>query len=155
MSDELQPVSAASLLCLAEMHLLCFPEDPWGARTMSEILALPGAFGWIALREALPAGFVLGMAVGSECEILSLGVLPQQRRTGKAQCLLDAVCVEARRRHAERIVLEVAVDNSAALALYRKRGFAQVGRRPAYYRRGPEPIDALVLALPLAGSPLT
>ena len=41
--------------------------------------------------------------------------------------------------------LEVAVDNGAALALYRRSGFEQVGRRRGYYDRGGVSVDALVL----------
>jgi [ribosomal protein S18]-alanine N-acetyltransferase len=147
---QLQPVTGAGLAVLAEMHRRCFPDDPWNAGTLAEVLGLPGSFGWIACDGDDPVGFVLALAVASECEILSLGVLPQWRRAGTGLFLLDTVCAEARRRHAERIVLEVAVDNETARALYEKRGFVRVGRRPAYYRRAPAPVDALVLALSLS-----
>ena len=153
MTHVLQPVALVPLVGLAELHRRCFPEDPWHAGTLGEILRLPGSFGWIAAAGDDPAGFALGLAVASECEILSLGVLPQRRRRGVARFLLDAVSAEARRRRAERIVLEVAVDNEAARGLYQKLGFVQVGSRPAYYRRAPQPVDALVLALNLSVSP--
>jgi ribosomal-protein-alanine N-acetyltransferase len=56
----------------------------------------------------------------------------------------------ARRGDAKRIFLEVAEDNEAALALYRKLGFVELGRRKRYYERaGSEPVDALTLALTL------
>jgi ribosomal-protein-alanine N-acetyltransferase len=45
--------------------------------------------------------------------------------------------------------LEVAVGNVAALGLYRKHGFSQVGRRPRYYANGS---DALVMRAELAGA---
>jgi ribosomal-protein-alanine N-acetyltransferase len=87
-----------------------------------------------------------------ECEILSLGVLPERRREGVGAALLNSICVEARLRSAESIVLEVAVDNIAALALYAARGFLQVGRRRNYYRRTRNSADALVLRLELTGT---
>jgi len=93
----------------------------------------------------------LALDLRKECEILSLGVLPEWRRKGIGSTLLDAICFEGRARNAECIVLEVAVDNSAALALYKSRGFLPVGRRQNYYRRARSHTDALVLRRPLSG----
>jgi len=43
------------------------------------------------------------------------------------------------------MTLECRVSNEAALALYRKYGFQQVGRRPQYYSDNRE--DALILTI--------
>jgi ribosomal-protein-alanine N-acetyltransferase len=115
-------------------------------------MGMAGFFGRIAWEGESPAGFALALNLREECEILSLGVLPEWRREGVGMALLDSVCGEARRRNAECIVLEVAVDNIAALALYAARGFIPVGRRPNYYRRTGHTADALVLRLALAGT---
>jgi len=45
----------------------------------------------------------------------------------------------------EEICLEVAIDNVPARALYDRLDFVEVGRRPGYYRRERELIDALVM----------
>ena len=71
--------------------------------------------------------------------------MPEWRREGIGSALLDSVSSEARARGAEYIVLEVAVDNSVALALYTARGFVPVGHRRNYYRQARRRIDALVL----------
>jgi len=42
----------------------------------------------------------------------------------------------------EQVQLEVASENSAAIALYNSFGFAEVGRREGYYR---DPLDDAVL----------
>jgi ribosomal-protein-alanine N-acetyltransferase len=56
----------------------------------------------------------------------------------------------ARKAEARRLFLEVAESNGAAIALYKQTGFADVGRRKAYYvRAGAPPEDALMLALEL------
>jgi len=91
----------------------------------------------------------------SEAEIVSLGVLPNHRRRGIGSAILDAVCGAARLRGAERVVLEVALDNEAARALYAGRGFTVVGRRRNYYRRAERLVDALILRvhLPTASLP--
>ena len=136
---------------LALLHSACFPDDPWGPSAIAEIMGMAGFFGRIAWDGETPAGFAVALDLHDECEILSLGALPERRREGVGMALLDSLCVEARRRRAECIVLEVAVDNIAALALYAVRGFIPVGRRGNYYRRIGHSADALVLRLALAG----
>jgi ribosomal-protein-alanine N-acetyltransferase len=60
--------------------------------------------------------------------------------------LLGGVLARAAALGASRVLLEVAVDNAAARALYARRNFAIIGRRPGYYRRPPRPpVDALIL----------
>ena len=152
MSRRLEQVSCFMAGPVALLHRACFPEDPWDPSAIVEILGTVGFFGRIAWEDETPAGFALARDLHKECEILSLGVLPERRREGVAMALLNSVCVEARLRSAESIVLEVAVDNIAARALYAVCGFLPVGRRRNYYRRTGNPADALVLRLALTGT---
>lgn len=130
---------------LAALHAGCFPEEPWDAAALERVLALSGAFGYLAWRGDAPAGFVLARDLGGEIEVLSLGVVPQCRRRGWGRALLEAVAAEAERRRCGSIVLEVAVANAAARRLYAAAGFVQVGRRPRYYRQAGENGDGLIL----------
>jgi [ribosomal protein S18]-alanine N-acetyltransferase len=132
------------------LHCACFPEDPWNSSAIAEIMNLTGFFGRIARLDDILTGFILALDLRKECEILSLGVLPERRREGIGSTLLDSVCSEGRVRGAECIVLEVAVDNSAALALYTGRGFMPVGHRRNYYQQASRRVDALILQLALA-----
>ena len=50
---------------------------------------------------------------------------------------------ELKERDSHSLTLEVRSSNAPARALYEKLGFAQVGRRPNYYRNPKE--DALIL----------
>jgi [ribosomal protein S18]-alanine N-acetyltransferase len=150
-SRRIEPVSYLMANPLALLHSTCFPEDPWGAPAIAEIMGMPGFFGRVAWEGETPAGFALALDLRDECEILSLGVLPERRREGVGLALLDSLCVEARHRRAECIILEAAVDNTAALALYAARAFIPVGRRGNYYRRIGHSADAFVLRLALAG----
>lgn len=151
MSLRLDPISAAAAGTLAEplaqLHAACFPEEPWLPRAIAEIMGIAGFFGWIAWSREAPAGLALAQALGEECEILALGVVPERRRAGVGSALLAAIRDEAPRRGAQRLFLEVAADNSAARALYAAQGFVQIGRRVNYYRRADGLADALVLRL--------
>jgi ribosomal-protein-alanine N-acetyltransferase len=61
-------------------------------------------------------------------------VRPAWRRRGIAGALLNRL-LAAVSGITPIVLLEVAEDNEAAIALYIEAGFARVGRRPAYYRR--------------------
>ncbi|GIK97551.1 MAG: alanine acetyltransferase [Alphaproteobacteria bacterium] len=148
----LRPVGPFDLDCLAALHAACFP-DPWSATAMATLLATPGSFGVLSATPDQPAGFVLARVAADEAEILSIGVGPGWRRRGIARQLLAAVSARAAESGARRLFLEVAADNHPARALYLREGFAQVGRRPRYYRRAGGAVDALVLARALAAEP--
>jgi len=132
------------------LHCACFPEDPWNPQAIAEIMNIAGFFGQIAWVDEMPAGFALALDLRKECEILALGVLPGWRREGIGAALLDSVCSEGSERGAECIVLEVAVDNSAALSLYTGRGFVPIGHRRKYYRQTGRRGDGLVMQRALA-----
>jgi ribosomal-protein-alanine acetyltransferase len=75
------------------------------------------------------AGFLVSRAlVPTETEILNLAVSERYRRRGIASALLRH---ELQKPGAH--FLEVRESNTAALALYRKFGFEEVGRRTGYY----------------------
>jgi [ribosomal protein S18]-alanine N-acetyltransferase len=128
------PTGAAEPLAL--LHARCFPEEPWDAEALRRILALSGGFGRLAWQGDMTIGFVLARDLGDECEILSLGVVPESERQGRPSA-----------------VLEVAADNAAARALYTRAGFVAVGHRPRYYRRAGEVVDALILRCPVSREP--
>lgn len=145
MSRRIEPISLKMAEALSILHGSCFSEDPWDIPAIAGIMGIAGFFGRIAWEDREPIGFVLALSLAEECEILSLGVLPERRREGIGSALLDSVCYEGWLRGAECIILEVAVDNSSALAFYFGRRFMQVGLRRNYYQQMGRRVDALVL----------
>lgn len=81
-------------------------------------------------------------AILEEAHITILGIHPSYQRRGLGQLLLYALMRSAGNRGLERATLEVAASNTAALSLYHKFGFEQVGRRRGYYQQTGE--DALI-----------
>ncbi|MBA2126371.1 ribosomal-protein-alanine N-acetyltransferase [Hyphomicrobium methylovorum] len=136
---------------IAGLHAKLF--DPaWDAAAIKSLLEHPAATSLIAVAGSPKAiiGFIIGQLAADEAEILSIGVAPNWQRAGLAMGLLEGLARAARRGEAKRIFLEVAEDNEAALALYRKLGFEEVGRRKRYYvRPGNAAVDALTMALTL------
>ncbi len=130
---------------LAAIHARSFPPgEVWGKDAIAIQVSLPGAFG---LADAHGGGMVLARVAADEAEILTLATVPEARRQGVGRALLAAAMAEAAARGATSVVLEVAVGNAAALALYDRAGFVPVGRRVRYYPGGG---DALVLRAPLS-----
>ncbi len=91
------------------------------------------------------AGFVLSRRAADEAEILTIATAPGQRRRGGARMLLARHMRRLADMGVARLFLEVAEDNEAALALYRRAGFSEAGRRKAYYPRPDGPVSALIL----------
>jgi len=144
---------AFDLPVLARLHEECLAAD-WSREDIASLLAMPGAFGLIAIRDAAPIGFLIARAAAGEAEIIALGVLPAARRRGVGRMLLDAALAQVAGEGAERIFLEVAEENAPARGLYEAAGFRRVGRRPDYYRRpGRAPVSALLLERALRALP--
>ena len=82
-----------------------------------------------------------------EAEILTLATHPAKRRQGLGRKALAASADWAKTQGVTKIFLEVAEDNTAAIALYSTAGYTQIGRRPGYYLpKDRAAIDALILA---------
>jgi [ribosomal protein S18]-alanine N-acetyltransferase len=142
-SETVQVAAAAHAAALAAIHRVAFPaSEAWGADAISLQLALPGAFGLIDER----GGMLLGRVAADEAEVLTLAVAPMVRRLGIASGLLLAAQAEVRARGGGALFLEVATGNAGALALYRRLGFVEVGRRRRYYA---DLSDAIVLRVNL------
>lgn len=68
-----------------------------------------------------------------EVQITFLAVHPDYRRKGVAERLVAHIYDELKGTGVETIQLEVRRSNIAAISLYKKCGFTQVGIRPRYY----------------------
>lgn len=93
-------------------------------------------------------GFAAGRVVVDVCELESIVVDAEARRTGIGKALMAALADWAREHHAARIEIEVRAGNEAAICFYEQAGFGRDGLRRAYYRSPEE--DALLMGLNLA-----
>lgn len=122
----------------------------WSEEEFEGLLRQETVFGFAVVEEGVPGGapcgFVLARHAVGEAEILTIVVPRRLRGRGLGHMLMDAVL---RHLHAERVTslfLEVDETNTAALALYRRLGFKQVGCRPNYYGTPGSPrTNALVM----------
>lgn len=84
---------------------------------------------------------------GYDAQVMTIGVARDHQREGIGRALLERMIADAKAAGAERMLLEVRVDNDAALALYRSIGFERMGLRRRYYQ--PEGVDAYTMSLEL------
>ncbi|MCC7272164.1 MAG: GNAT family N-acetyltransferase [Alphaproteobacteria bacterium] len=144
MTVTVQPVTATDAGWLAALHARCFPEDSWREASWRNLLRQPGVGGAVASVDGVPVGVVLWRRAAEEAEILTIGVVPTERRRGVGGRLLDHA-LSALPRVVAAVFLEVAADNEAARRFYTGRGFTRIGRRAGYYRRGRVSVDALLM----------
>lgn len=144
---EIHPVDRAYADLLSALHMETF-DDGWSPDAMREVLRSPGAFALLAADGETPVGFAIGRRAADEAELLSIGVRPAYRRLGVGRALVVALAACVPRARA--MFLEVGEDNPSARGLYASMGFAVVGRRPDYYRRGD---GRLVSALTMSAVP--
>ena len=90
------------------------------------------AIGYAGLTVVLDEGYINNVAVRS-----------QFRKNGVASALLDVFIRFAQAHELAFLTLEVRASNEAAIALYKKHGFEEVGRRKNYYEDPKE--DALLM----------
>lgn len=88
MTLTLRSVGRDDLGPLARVHASCFPEDPWDAAALAEVMAMTGAEARLAEEENRPVGLLFATIVGEEAEILTFGVAPAARRRGVGRALL-------------------------------------------------------------------
>ena len=94
-------------------------------------------------------GYFVLMAAAGEGHLLNLSVAAAHQRRGHGAALLREVMRMARERGAGSLFLEVRPTNAAALALYGRFGFRQIGLRRGYYPAHGGREDALVLSIAL------
>ena len=118
-----------------EVHALecsVFPH-PWSRANFSDSVQA-GYDAWL-LRDAEGqlAGYFLLMYALDEAHLLDVAVAGARHGTGLGRYLLDTLCARAKDMGAESVLLEVRPSNERALAVYKRFGFAEIGRRKGYY----------------------
>lgn len=121
--------------------------ERWSSTTWEGELAAPDR---CVLTHADGSGKLLGVATFRRAEDMAdldrVIVHPHARGRGIAAALLRAGLEWAEAIGANRMLLEVRRDNTAAVGLYRRLGFDQVSQRRDYYGPGQ---DALVMLRPV------
>ena len=135
-------MSAEDVSQVARLEALCF-SHPWSERSVASELTNPLSLWLVAAEDDLVVGYVGSQSVLGEADMMNVAVHPEHRRRGIARELVERLVEALKAKEVYCLTLEVRASNAPAKALYEALGFAQVGRRPNYYRNPKE--DALIL----------
>ncbi len=148
----LRALQPADVPQVAELERQLFGPSAWTEAMVAGELHAPGRWYLAAVEGGSGgAGTVVGYAGlwydGDVAQVMTIGVAPSLHRQGIGTVLLTALVERSRELGASAVLLEVAVDNAPALALYERFGFTVLSRRRRYYQ--PEDVDAWTMRLPL------
>ena len=145
----IRPMLLADVERVVQIDKLSFTL-PWSERTYRlELTENSAAHLIVAELENQPKQSIVGYVgfwfIVDEAHISTLAVHPDFRGQGIGRRLLEEALVEALRRGADLVTLEVRASNQRSIDLYKEFGFRVKARKPRYYRDNHE--DALLMVL--------
>ena len=147
MSPQLRVAGPGDLDLVTALEAEVFSEDPWTPFMIAEELSSPASRYWIATDGS---GDVIGYGAkvgGDQADVMTIGVRAHARGAGVGAAILDALMAWSHEAGAREIFLDVRPSNEGAIALYKSRGFVEIGRRPRYFRNPVE--EAVEMRAPL------
>ena len=147
----LRPMTVASLDGIIELENAVYP-FPWTRGNFVDSL-VAGYTAWTLNHvDGDLVGYCIAMSGVGEMHLLNITIASAARRRGHARRIVTELVRVCRSRRESRLWLEVRESNGEAREVYRRLGFAAVGRRKGYY---PAPEgrreDAIVMSLDVAG----
>ena len=120
-------------------------DQPPSLDVLTRLLDKPAGRAWAITEEQGVQGVVWFSVVQDEAEIIDIRVGEGFRRSGIGESLLTQSFEKLRLSEIRSVFLEVRSSNTAALAFYKKLGFAMMGRRKNYYKTAAGREDALTM----------
>ena len=121
-------------------------DEAWSKDMMLQSLQV-GYDLYVCHQQKSLVGYLLCQDILFETQVMQLGVDQAYRRKGVAKELMQMLIQE--KKEMDMIMLEVRASNVDAQAFYLDLSFAEVGRRPKYYKQTPtKPSeDAILMSL--------
>lgn len=128
-----RPLAAEDVDAVVAIETEAF-SSPWRRETFMDLVDRPGLELLVMEdREVGVIGYAVVWCIMDQGELANMAVAPPFRGRGLGGFLLGRVIETARERGIENVFLEVRVSNAAALRLYERFGFVDVGIRRDYY----------------------
>ena len=101
-------------------------------------------------KKNIQAGYCIFTTSFEDADLCRIAVLNDYRRNHLADRMLKKAFEKLETNGVKRVILEVREGNNAAITLYKKYGFEQIGKRKNYYSEPAE--DGLVFEATLPAS---
>ena len=143
------PMQASDVDEVVALECSVFPH-PWSRANFTDSLA-SGYDAWtVRDAEGVLAGYYLLMYAVDEAHLLDVAVCAARQGQGLGRHLLDCIGARARGQGMLSVLLEVRPSNERALAVYRRYGYREIGRRKGYYpAHAGQREDAIVMRIDL------
>lgn len=137
----LRPMAPGDVDAVYALECSVFPH-PWSRANFVDSLA-SGYDAWVAhdaadgsqaqAGEGQLIGYFLLMYALDEAHLLDVAVAAPCQGRGLGRFLLERIAARARAMGMTSVFLEVRPSNERALAVYRRHGYLEIGRRKGYY----------------------
>lgn len=117
---------------------------PWSPEGFKGALAYEDNIILVVEEEGRIAGYACVYVSFDEGELTNIAVEPEYRGRGIGLMLMKELKHRAEDKLVSKIVLEVRISNAAAISLYEKCGFKNIGTRKNFYEQPVE--DAYIMA---------
>lgn len=137
MAITVEDASRKDLDQLYEIETECFRREAFTKKQIAQLLIDYNSISLLARHNGKAVGFIIGrISVKGEAlagHILTLDVLPAQRRRGIGRRLLQELESIFLQKSMSESYLEAREDNVAALRLYKRMGYERIGKLKGYY----------------------
>ncbi len=130
-SPRIGTISEVDVAAMLDIERRSYP-NPWTEEVFRTCFKA-GYSGLVLKLQDRLVGYGWLTAAAGEAHILNITVDPDLRNQGYGWRLFRRLMDLTRWHRVETVFLEVRVGNSAALKLYRRYGFEEIGRRKGYY----------------------
>lgn len=144
---DVRPLTPADLPDLERMEVELFGAAAWSPESLAAEIEGPGRWYVGATVDGELVGYAGLWFDGYDAQVMTIGTDERFQGRGLGRRMLDNLLDRARAVGAAVVLLEVRVDNDAALHLYESVGFERLGKRRGYYQPGN--IDAWTMRLRL------
>lgn len=132
---------------VAELEKRIF-SAPWSEKSFQDAYSAESNIYLAAVSEEEIIGYCGIWTSYETADLCNIAVAPEHRRQGIAEKILLEAARRSKEQGCGKILLEVRQSNYAALSLYQKLGFMQIGVRRGYYSVPEE--DAILMQLALS-----
>lgn len=134
---------------IADIHAMSL-EEAWSADAIRETIGQDTSICLGIQTGDVWSAFLILLPAVDDVELATIAVHPDARGQGMARFLMMEAMAHARQAGFQRMLLEVAADNDAAISLYQSLGFGVDGTRPGYYsRKHAARVDARLMSINL------